>query len=559
MLPLSAKWRPKHEHYETLNRYDNFLSLVYEWGEGAPELRLENQRMFTVAVEVRGVPAFAWYYANQRLEKVWLRVTKRSNRFELSASKDGETFVPLYPMRTGNGPVVPWGTGTVRCIGLFAGNGGAQNAASAEASFDFFEVKGLQTRPQAQTSSVYRLSDVLGTWSWVQDPWHGDFVLKMEGGSCTGTLNDVYEGTHGDKISDVNVSGNHVAFTRRGAFGVQHWEGTLGVEDGVLKILDGRYTKDRSGSSGSFSAEKIAGDPNVPPSPAGSPVNLGPNVNSNCHEGSPDISADGLTLLFDALDRPGGQGGWDIWMSRAKTPHQDFGSAQPLPPPINSPFDDSGPCMSADGLTLYFASDRPGGSGDFDLYVSTRKTTEDPWGEPVNLGPTVNSRYYDNHPCIAADGLTLYFDSRRPGVPGQSGLTDLYLTRRATLNDPWGTPEPLAVNTPGHEYSPNVSRDDLTLYYDSPYEGRDLWVTKRSSPQDPWQKGVRLGPPFNTSDIDTDPSLSADGSLLYFVSDRPGGFGGFDIWVVDTKVQQNPQPRNPQRFVLSEPLPRSTP
>jgi Tol biopolymer transport system component len=334
---------------------------------------------------------------------------------------------------------------------------------------------------------------------------------------------------------------------------VQHWEGTLGVEDGVLKILDGRYTKDRSGSSGSFSAEKIAGDPNVPSSPAGGPVNLGPNVNSNCHEGSPDISGDGLTLLFDALDRPGGQGGWDIWMSRAKTPHHDFGPAQPLPAPVNSPFDESGPCMSADGLTLYFASDRPGGSGDFDLYVSTRKTTDDPWGEPVNLGPTVNSRYYDNHPCISADGLTLYFDSRRPGVPGQSGLTDLYLTRRATLNDPWGTPEPLAFNTPGHEYSPNVSRDDLTLYYDSPYEGRDLWVTKRAAPQDPWQKGVRLGPPFNTSDIDTDPSLSADGSLLYFVSDRPGGFGGFDIWVVDTKTQQTPPPKNLQRFAATGP------
>ncbi len=81
----------------------------------------------------------------------------------------------------------------------------------------------------------------------------------------------------------------------------------------------------------------------------------------------------------------------------------------------------------------------------------------------------------------------------------------------------------------------------MTLYYDSPYEGRDLWVTKRAAPQEAWKKGVRLEPPLNTPGIDTDPSLSADGSLLYFVSDRPGGYGGFDIWVMDTKKGQNPE------------------
>jgi Tol biopolymer transport system component len=269
-----------------------------------------------------------------------------------------------------------------------------------------------------------------------------------------------------------------------------------------------------------------------PYSQLSSPMNLGPNVNTASHEGSPDISADGMCLYFDALDRPGGLGGWDIWLSKAKTPHHDFCPAVPLPPPVNSRFDESGPCISDDGLTLYFASDRPGGSGDFDIWVTTRKTVNGAWGEPVNLGPTVNSGYYDNHPSISTDGLTLYFDSRRPRANGVYALNDIYMTHRASLKDPWGKPELLAISTPGYDYSPDISRDDLTLYYDSPGAGRDLWVTKRASPKDAWGKGVSLGPPFNTRGIDTDPSISADGSLLYFVSDRAVGHGGFDIWLM---------------------------
>lgn len=285
----------------------------------------------------------------------------------------------------------------------------------------------------------------------------------------------------------------------------------------------------------------VAGGCSKPYARISSPVNLGPNVNTDSHEGSVDISADGMTLYFDALDRPGGRGGWDIWMSRAKAPPRDFSPAESLPAPVNSRFDETGPCISDDGLTLYFASDRPGGSGDFDLWVATRRTSKDPWGEPVNLGPAVNSEYYDNHPSISADGLTLYFDSRRPGVSSEPGYNDIYMTRRATVNDAWGKPELLAVNTEGLEYSPDIARDGLTLYYDSPLAGRDIWVTRRATPNEAWKKGVPLGPPFNTPGIDTDPSISANSSLLYFVSNRPGGYGGFDIWVMDTKKAQNPK------------------
>lgn len=114
---------------------------------------------------------------------------------------------------------------------------------------------GCATQPQSASGPSYRLSDVEGKWSWTQDPWHGDFVLKKDGDSCTGTLNDVYEGTFGDKIADVTVSNNHIKFTRDGQYGIQHWEGTLKKKGGVLKIIDGRWTK-QGGLSGSFTAEK---------------------------------------------------------------------------------------------------------------------------------------------------------------------------------------------------------------------------------------------------------------------------------------------------------------
>ncbi len=269
------------------------------------------------------------------------------------------------------------------------------------------------------------------------------------------------------------------------------------------------------------------------------PANLGPNVNSPYDDGSPNISADGRSLYFDSL-RPGGLGDWDIWLTQTTTPHVGWGKAVPLPGPVNSRYGDSGPCITADGLTLYFASSHPGGYGNFDIWVTTRKTTEEPWEKPVNLGPAINSRYYDNHPSISADGLSLYFDSNRPNASGFFSNNDIYVTRRETINDDWSPPENLgyAINTKKIEYSPDISRDGLTLYYDSRITDRDICVTKRKTKNDDWDDGEHLGPPFNTTFVDTDPSNWNNNSILYFVSDRLGGSGRFDIWQIRNSEKQ---------------------
>jgi len=262
----------------------------------------------------------------------------------------------------------------------------------------------------------------------------------------------------------------------------------------------------------------------------GAPTNLGPVVNSPYDDGSPDIAADGLTLYFDSL-RPDGAGSWDIWFTRRETVDSEWGPSEPLGPSINSGYGESGPCISPDGLTLYFASNRPGGQGDYDLWFATRKTTEDPWEEPVNLGPTVNSSAYDNHPSISTDGRTLYFDSRRSGG---SGSDDLWVTTRATTNDPWGEPVNLGptINTNNIDLSPNISSDGLAFFFDTRMPDRNILLTKRRTPDDDWGTPVNLGPPVNTSYSDTDPSVCVDGSMLYFASYRPGGSGMQDLWQV---------------------------
>ena len=114
---------------------------------------------------------------------------------------------------------------------------------------------GCATQPSSRSGPSSLLFDIEGTWSWDQGPYHGEFVLKKDGDSYSGTLDDVYEGTYGDKIADVEVSGDHIKLTRYGKYGIQYWEGTLKEEDGVLKIADGQWSKG-PGISGAFHAEK---------------------------------------------------------------------------------------------------------------------------------------------------------------------------------------------------------------------------------------------------------------------------------------------------------------
>ena len=103
---------------------------------------------------------------------------------------------------------------------------------------------------------------------------------------------------------------------------------------------------------------------------------------------------------------------------------------------VNHTANDSGPCLSADGLTLFFDSDRPGGYGNSDLWATSRTATSEPWGEAVNLGPIVNSPADETIAHISADGSTLYFGSNRPGGYGGRDIWDVRILGMGSESDP---------------------------------------------------------------------------------------------------------------------------
>ena len=123
------------------------------------------------------------------------------------------------------------------------------------------------------------------------------------------------------------------------------------------------------------------------------PVHLGAVVNSSFADFDPFISKDGLSLLFVSGPGRGGAGNRDIWVTQRATIDDPWGTPLNLGPTINGPAHESKPTLSRDGHRLYFASDRAGGLGQFDIYVSQRhdKRGAFGWAPPVNLGSGVNS------------------------------------------------------------------------------------------------------------------------------------------------------------------------
>jgi Tol biopolymer transport system component len=263
----------------------------------------------------------------------------------------------------------------------------------------------------------------------------------------------------------------------------------------------------------------------------GDPVSLDPNINSSSADVCPVISADGCTMYF-ASDRPGGYGDMDIYVAIRKSIDDEWEPAVNLGPNVNTSNYEAPWSISTDGLSLYMSSNRTGGSGTYDLWVITRATVLSPWVAPVNLGPTVNSSSYEYHPLISSDGLSLYFSSSRSG--GTGGY-DIWVSTRTTTSSLWGTPVNLwAINSSSNDYQPRLSSDGLSLFFASTKSGgygpADIYVTTRASLFNNWDSPVNLGLKINTSADDCMPDISADGSTFYFTSNGHGGYGYYDIF-----------------------------
>jgi len=264
----------------------------------------------------------------------------------------------------------------------------------------------------------------------------------------------------------------------------------------------------------------------------GERVNLGPVVNSPYYDGDPFIAPDGLSLYFDST-RPGGLGGEDIWVSTRATVSDPWGPPVSLGAPVNSGYREGYPSITADGLTLAFSAlDRPGGLGGWDIWLTTRPTKESPWGPPVDLGSPVNSTIHEFCGCISPDGCSLYFSNSSGNVGG-----DIYVTTRPTRDSPWDPPARLGVlgsRGGSGNWDPRISADGLALFFDSDYVTAalwpDIWLTTRTSNDSKWGTPILLGPEINTQAGESTPSISADGSTLYWCSGPQGNLEGWDLW-----------------------------
>lgn len=266
----------------------------------------------------------------------------------------------------------------------------------------------------------------------------------------------------------------------------------------------------------------------------GTPAGIFLNDGTPLAGGGPNISADGLSLFFYGYyegtlweDLLPSYGGRDLYVATRPTIYSNRWSAVNLGAVVNSPDNEEAPDISADGLTLYFFSNRSGGSGARDLWVTTRPTTTAGWGEPVNLGPPVNTSSGEDYPSISTDGCTLYFSSDR------SGVLDLWVTTRLTADANWSEPVSLGptVNSSTYDWAPSISGDGRMLFFTSSRPGGyggywgDVWVTTRPTTDANWGEPVNLGPTVNSSSHDTEPDISADGSALYFTSYQ------YDMWL----------------------------
>ena len=273
----------------------------------------------------------------------------------------------------------------------------------------------------------------------------------------------------------------------------------------------------------------------------GEPENLGSPVNTEDSDGSPHISPDGLSLYFQS-GRPGGLGSADLWVSTRETPDDIWESPTNLGSTVNSSADDWAPCISPDGLELFFTSKRSGGPGGFsDIWLTTRASQLDGWGEPEPLGSNINTSNFEGHPSISSDGLELYFCAWTTSVRPGSGSSDIWVTTRASLSEAWTEPLNLRgiVNSSAFEGEQDISADGLCLFFSGDRPGGsggwDVWVTTRKTKEDPWGNPVNLGPKINSSGTDTMPDVSDDGSMLFFASDRSGQTSVFDIWQAPIK------------------------
>lgn len=253
--------------------------------------------------------------------------------------------------------------------------------------------------------------------------------------------------------------------------------------------------------------------------------NGGDSINSAFSEYYPTMTIDGKQLIITRRTR--GSADEDFFSSVLY--EGKWRKAIPLSGKINTNYKEGAQQITPDGNWMVFsAKDYPEGLGSFDIYLSYQ--TENGWSERVHAGAVINSEYWESAPCLSPDKRQLYFASDRPGG---FGGTDIYVSTRLA-NGRWSVPQNLgsAVNTSGDESCPFMHADNETLYFNSNghqgYGGTDLFLSKKTSQG--FTVSQNLGYPLNTIDDEGSLFVTSDAFTGFFASDRADSKGGLDIY-----------------------------
>lgn len=275
-------------------------------------------------------------------------------------------------------------------------------------------------------------------------------------------------------------------------------------------------------------------------------INLGPAVNSPLNEYWPSLTADEKTLVFTVMV-PAGKFSMGTF-SKTKyqedfyiSTRQDsvWQERQPIGAPINSPRNEGAQTLSVDGRIMYFtACNRSDGLGSCDIYQAYRY--RDTWTQPQALPPPLNSKSWEAQPALSADGKTLFFVSNREGGYGKM---DIWISHYK--NSTWSKPVNAgpAINTEGNEMSPFIHPDMKTLYFSSDghpgFGGFDLYMTRNLNADTLWAKPKNLGYPINTHGDEVGFIVNAAGNTAYFSSDRVRE-NGKDIYAFELYKEARP-------------------
>ncbi len=298
-------------------------------------------------------------------------------------------------------------------------------------------------------------------------------------------------------------------------------------------------------------------------------VNLGSEINSEYDDYAPVVNADETEMIFTTRRRDGNinENVWDdnkpfedIFFS--KKTGEKWDQAVNIGTSINTKYNNSNLTLSPSGNTLFIYKD---GVGDGDIFFSERKA-DGSWTIPKPLPGTINSPYHESSVSMTKDESTIYFASERPGG---LGVSDIYSAKK-NAKGAWSIIKNLGpnINTEYEEDSPYIDYDGKTLYFSSMGRkgmgGRDLFkATLVDAQKNEWSEPENMGYPVNTPDDDVFLTGTSTPNRFYFASERAGGFGYSDIYLITEKdkvtkheeavaaIEPEKKETQPHKFLLS--------